>query len=188
MKGKAWYQDGKNIIGTTKIQNNYRVYIQWKQYRKEAMNQSTEPIQKLKIRSNNFCYCNVGRFIIKLKTSQILPLQYWKKIYLDWVSKIISHFSGTNTIYVNCIWKRRLDTWGLDPYYFTQQIYIFFFKSIPKIKRYFKDNVLNSLLTFIVTDFQNWDYLLTKQVNRSKYIILYFDRSKSLVWFKACKK
>ena len=42
-------------------------YLYWKQNRKEAMNQSTKPIQQLKqhIKSDNFCYRKVGRAITK---------------------------------------------------------------------------------------------------------------------------
>ena len=57
------------------------------------------------IKSVNFCYRKVGRVITKwgaIEKSPILLSQYWKQYYFKRVTKIISHFDGSNNIFADC--------------------------------------------------------------------------------------
>ena len=61
------------------------------------MNQSTNSYKFCKeINSDNFCNRKVGRAIIKWGAIEKSP------IFLLQLTKIISHFDGSNTIFVDC--------------------------------------------------------------------------------------
>ena len=72
------------------------------------MKPSTKLIQNCskEIKSDNFCYRKVGRAITKwgaIEKSPILLSQYWKSYHFWRVTKIISHFDGSNNIFADCI-------------------------------------------------------------------------------------
>ena len=72
------------------------------------MNQSTKLIKNLSkgIKGENFCYHKAGRAIIKwgaIEKSPLLLSQYWENYHFKRVSKIISHFVGSNNIFSDCI-------------------------------------------------------------------------------------
>ena len=69
------------------------------------MNQCTKPTQKLskEVKTDNFCYCKVGRAITKSKQkSNIAIAKLENYVKIDSVLKLISHFWGTNHISVDC--------------------------------------------------------------------------------------
>ena len=56
------------------------------------------------IKSDNFCYRKVGA-ITKwgaIEKSPILLSQYWKNYHFLRVTKIISHFAGSNNFFADC--------------------------------------------------------------------------------------
>ena len=58
------------------------------------------------IKRDNFCYRKVGRAITKwgaIEKTPILLSQYWKNCNFERVTKIISHFDGSNNIFVDCM-------------------------------------------------------------------------------------
>ena len=57
------------------------------------------------IKSDNFCYRKVGKAMTKwgaIKKSLILLSQYWKNCHFERVTKIISHFEGSNYSFADC--------------------------------------------------------------------------------------
>ena len=57
------------------------------------------------------CYRKVGRAITKwgaIEKSPILLLQYWKNYHFLRVTKVISHFDGSNNIFGDCVFAKVL--------------------------------------------------------------------------------
>ena len=97
------------------MSDNYCCRNSWKSDNYMGSNTEKKPWTNLqnssknwskRIKSDNFCYRKVGRAITKwgaIKKSPILLSQYWKIYDFLRVAKIISHFDGSNNIFVDCI-------------------------------------------------------------------------------------
>ena len=62
------------------------------------------------IKSDNFCYSKVGKAITKwgaVEKSLILLSQHWKNCHFEKVTKISSHFDGSNNIFADCTYETR---------------------------------------------------------------------------------
>ena len=77
-------------------------------YKEAIQKRSHEPIYKnwsKEIKRDNFCYRKVVRAIPKWgakEKSPILLSRYWKNYHFQRVTIIISHFDGSNNIFVGC--------------------------------------------------------------------------------------